>query len=135
MNDTDFKGKVRKDFGSLVFGKLMLSKLIKWLEGGICAGWGVPRYEILMTLSLTEDNEPVVTVTDVQGNHKIVLTERLGGLEDIAKLMFGKFLKINRVAAEDWAIKDHEVITVMQLVDDRPQIRIINSITKEVEIL
>jgi len=135
MNETQFQGKMKKDFGSLVMGKLMLGKLIRWLDNGICKSWDTSRDEILMTLSLTEKNEPVVAVSDVAGNHKVVLSDRLGALEDIAKIMFDKFLKINRVAAEDWQIQDHEVITVMQLVDDKPQIRIINSITEEVEIL
>lgn len=135
MSDTEFQGKVKKDFGSLLMGKLMLGKLMRWLDKGICKSWDVPRDQILMTLSITQDNQPVVKVSDVAGNHEVILSDRLGALEDIALSMFDKFLKINRVAAEDWEIKDHEVVTVMQLVDDSPQIRIINTITDEAEIL
>ena len=123
------------NLGSLFLERRMLKMLINWVNRNISNKWNVPPKDVLMHFKLMESGNPSVRVSDVQGKHSTVLTNRLGRLEDIALLCFEKVLIINKRMAEEWKIEKHQVIMVLQLVEGKPRITIINVITEDFRIV
>ena len=127
--------KAVHNLGSLFLEKLMMRKLIKWVNKNICTEWGQPPNMILLHLKLKENGDPFVSVSDVPGRHFKELNTHMGSFDDIAKLAFKKVLHINKIMADDWKIEKHEVFMVLQIVEGKAVIRIINGITQEVRIV
>jgi len=127
--------KAVHNLGSLFIEKIMMKKLINWVNKNICTAWNQPPNMILLHLKLTEDGKPHVSVSDVPGKHFKKLDTNMGAFDDMAQLAFKKVLQINEKMAEDWQIEKHKVFMVLQIVDGKAQIRIINGITQEVKLI
>jgi len=107
-----------------LMGKVFVKKLNGFVEKG-AEDWGVKPEEIVMQMKIL-NKEPVIRIIETKWYKKALnITEQLGSMERLAKLMFKKLLVSNTHMAKEWGISEEKVRMDLKMIDKKPELRIL----------
>lgn len=124
MSSKKETAEINKKLGFNLIGKLFIKKLNRFIEKS-AANWDVPADAIVMQLKLLNE-DPHVLIKETHNNQRsIIITEKLGSLEAMGKLVIKRLLISNTYMADAWKVPVEQIRMDLRMVDKKPEVRIL----------